>query len=280
MDGECPLHKSTEKKFNLGQVDFINCLPVNFPIENGDIHLNAEIVNGVPSKLNRLILNNEIDIAPVSSVTYLENKEKLVPVGDLCIASDGPADSVLLFSKSPLDELNKTKILLSSASATSNKLAQIIFREFLKFDMRFESSSLNSDNYSGRLLIGDHALLEFSKKSKDLFVYDLGSLWKQYTGLPMVFGIWVVRKDIYEKSPVEMQSVVSLLQEAKNIGLEKIFDKVIKKAQEKILLPKGFYEDYFQHLNYEFTGKCKLGLNTFENLLFKHSLLQNYKTMV
>ena len=263
MDGECPLHKSTEKKYNVGQVDFINCLPVNFPIENGDIHLNAEIVNGVPSELNRLILNNEIDIAPVSSVTYLENKEKLVPVGDLCIASDGPADSVLLFSKSPLNELNKAKILLSPASATSNKLIQIIFKEFLKFDTRFELNNLNSDNCSAQLLIGDHALLEFSKKPRDLFVYDLGSLWKKYTGLPMVFGIWVVRRNIYEKCPVEIQSIAFLLQDAKKIGLEKIFDKVIKKAQEKILLSKDFYEDYFQHLRYEFTGRCKLGLNTF-----------------
>ncbi len=288
MDGECPLHKSTEKKFNVGQVDFINCLPVNFPIENGDIHINAEVVNGVPSELNRLILNDEIDIAPVSSVTYIENKHKLVPVGDLCIASNGPADSVLLFSKFPINELDGAKILLSSASATSNKLVQIVVKEFLNLNARFELNSLNQENelvinnsnYSAQLLIGDHALLEFSKKPRDIFIYDLGSLWKKYTGLPMVFGIWVVRKETQKQRSKEIEVLGYKLQQAKELGLGKLFDSVIKKAQERILLPKDFYSDYFKHLSYDYTEQCKLGLNTFESLLFKYSLLENYKTRV
>jgi chorismate dehydratase len=262
MDGECQLHKDTKKKFNLGQVDFINCLPVNFPIENGDVQIDAEIIRGVPAELNKLILNNEIDIAPVSSVTYLENKGKLVSVGDLCIASNGPADSVLLFSKYPLDELSSANILLSSASATSNKLVQIIFREFLKIDAKFESSSLNISDFSARLLIGDHALLEFSKKPKDTFIYDLGSLWKKYTGLPMVFGMWVVRKEL--EKVISTLDIISTLQSALEAGLNLRLNEVINKAQSKILLSKEFYESYFRHLTYKFDENCKKGLELFE----------------
>ena len=263
MDGGCQLHKDTENKFDkarliLGQVDFINCLPINLPIELNEVNINAKIISGVPSELNQMILKGEIDIAPVSSVTYLENKDKLIPVGDLCIASDGPADSVLLFSKLPIGELGKAKIALSQASSTSNRLLGIILNDFLKLDVTFGSG------HSAHLLIGDQALIEFSKIPRDTFVYDLGSLWKKFTGLPMTFGIWVVRKEIQEQFPVETLRATSLLRQSLGLGLGTMFDKVIKRAQKKVLLPKEFYTTYFQHLNYEFNENCKRGLEVFE----------------
>ena len=266
MVGGCQLHKNIKNQFKLklGQVDFINCLPVNLPLELGKVEVNAEIINGLPSELNKMILNGEIDIAPVSSITYLENKDKLVPIADLCIASDGPADSVLLFSKYPLEELDGESIALSHASATSNKLLEIILKEFYGFNNRFNLHQGEWSKYSAALFIGDHALLEFSKKPTGLFVYDLGSLWNKHTNLPMTFGVWVIRKDVYENFLVETQRIASLLRNALKLGLGPIFDQVIKKAQSRILLPKEFYETYFKHLDYEFNNECKEGLKVFE----------------
>ena len=107
MDGGCQLQNDIKKnKTVLGQVDFINCLPINLPVSLGEVEINADIIPAVPSELNRLILNGEIDVAPVSSIAYLENKDKLSPFADLCIASNGPADSVLLFSHFPIEELD------------------------------------------------------------------------------------------------------------------------------------------------------------------------------
>ena len=281
MVGECQLRRDTRRQHDvethsnaslrLGQVDFINCLPINFVVESGVTGVHAKLINAVPSELNKMILSNEIDIAPVSSLTYLENKNKLVPVGNLCIACDGPADSVLLFSKYPLDELNDSKVALSSASATSNKLLEIIFKIFLKLDVSFElegmvnhAPTMIGSKYQAALHIGDDALIEFSKKPRNVFVYDLGSLWKKYTGLPMVFGMWAVRKEIHEKYLHEVKTITSQLKIAMHLGLDAMLDKVIRQAQEKVLLSKEFYQIYFKHLRYEFTDECRLGLDTFE----------------
>lgn len=276
MDGECQLHKSTENKFKrtgesasrrvgeelvLGQVDFINCLPINLPIELGEVKINANIVKGIPSKLNKLILNNEIDIAPISSLTYLENKDKLMPIADLCIASNGPADSVLLFSKFPLEELNGAKIALSPASATSNKLLEVILNEFLNLECRFESSLKNE---TAQLLIGDDALKEYAKGPQDKFIYDLGSLWKKHTGLPMIFGIWVCRKEIAVGAGLDLPLIAQYLNQSKEIGLNEIFDVVLKKAMDSIPLSRDFYRGYFEHLSYNFTNDFKQGLDLFE----------------
>ncbi|MBI3591229.1 MAG: menaquinone biosynthesis protein [Candidatus Melainabacteria bacterium] len=274
------MHSDIKKQFNveahyntplrLGQVDFINCLPINFPIELGEVKINTKLINDVPRKLNELILKCDIDIAPISSLTYIENKDKLVPIGDLCISSNGPADSVLLFSHFPIEELHGAKIALSPASATSNKLLEILLKEFLKIDASykieaFHETLLESKDYSACLFIGDHALLEFSKKPRDLFIYDLGSLWKKHTGLPMTFGVWVVRKEALTNFPKEVETIIAKLKESKEIGLGKLFDKVIKKAQEKVLISTEFYNTYFHHLSYEFTNECKKGLSIFEN---------------
>ena len=80
----------------------------------------------------------------------------------------------------------------------------------------------------------------------------------------MVFGIWVVRKEIVGAG-LDLPSIVNKLREAKEAGLGKLFDKVVKKAQEKVLISKDFYNTYFQHLSYEFTDECKNGLEVFEN---------------
>lgn len=259
----------------LGQVDFINCLPINLPIELGEVKINAKIVNAVPSKLNELILKGEIDIAPVSSLTYLENKDKLIPIADLCIASNGPSDSVLLFSNFPIEELDGAKIALTYASATSNKLLEIILKEFLKIKATFiiemfHEMSLKA--YPAYLLIGDHALYEYSKIPRNIFIYDLGSLWKKYTGLPMVFGMWVARKGVVEAGH-DLPSIAKQLREAKEIGLGIMFDKVIKKAQSTVLISKDFYNTYFEHLSYGYTSECKKGLDLFEDLCKKTSLV-------
>ncbi|MBI2996724.1 MAG: menaquinone biosynthesis protein [Candidatus Melainabacteria bacterium] len=252
----------------LGQVDFINCLPVNLPVESGEVKINAEIIKGVPSELNQKILTNEIDIAPVSSLTYIENKDKLIPIANMCIASDGSSDSVLLFSSFPIEELDGAKIATTYASATSNKLLEVLLKEFLKVNVIFkiEKEPLNelSKEYPACLFIGDHALLEYSKMPRNIFIYDLGSLWKKYTGLPMVFGVWVARKEVVVGAGHDLPLIVDKLQQAKNIGLGIMFDLVIKKAQEKVLISKDFYNSYFQHLSYELTDECKKGLEVFE----------------
>lgn len=313
MGGECQLHNDTENKSRcpdvqmsrniskhqdtktsrhpdivIGQVDFVNCFPINMPIELGEVKVNATIENGVPSELNKLILNNEIDIAPVSSITYIENKDNLIPISTLCIASDGPADSVLLFSKFPIEELDGAKIALSHASATSNKLLEIILKEFLNLKFTLELPPISNfsakggsasggefriSNYAAVLYIGDHALFEYSKMPRDIFIYDLGSLWKKYTGLPMVFGIWVIRKEIIGAGH-DLPLIVDKLKQALSIGLGPMFDRVIKKAQERVLLSEEFYKTYFEHLKYEFTEECKDGLEVFERYCKKAKFVQ------
>lgn len=262
MVGECQLQKNMKKKSKLvlGQVDFINCYPINIPFEKEFKPEYIKTINATPKELNKLVLNKKIDAGPVSSYFYLKNKDKLSRFGNLCIASNGPADSVLLFSKYKIKDLNKRLVTLSKTSATSNELLKILCKHFIKIKPVFKAKKdKQSDAY---LLIGD-AALQKSKQNKKLYVYDLGTLWKKYTGLPMVFAVWVYRNETKNK---HLQKLVDLLQESKQKGLGKHKKLIIQKAQTKLPQKIGFYKTYFKNLKYDFDRNCQKGLKKFESL--------------
>ena len=83
----------------------------------------------------------------------------------------------------------------SNASETSNTLSKIFYKlifgtqnyEFMKAQ---NFSSLYPEKKGIQLLIGDEAL---QLKSSFSFCFDLGSVWKQMTGLPFVYAVWQSR---------------------------------------------------------------------------------------
>src|SRR5205823_5914425 len=46
------------------------------------------------------------------------------------------------------------------------------------------------------LLIGDSALKARHGVPGKTYIYDLGEVWQQWTGLPTVFALWIARKDL------------------------------------------------------------------------------------
>ena len=52
------------------------------------------------------------------------------------------------------------------------------------------------------VLIGDAALrATYDAPRRGLDVYDLGQVWREWTGLPMVFAVWAARRDYAEANP-------------------------------------------------------------------------------
>ena len=52
------------------------------------------------------------------------------------------------------------------------------------------------------VLIGDTALrATYDAPRRGLDVYDLGAVWREWTGLPMVFAVWAARREYAEANP-------------------------------------------------------------------------------
>ena len=194
----------------LGRIPYINCYPVYGAVDRGVVRLDAELVTGVPSELNRRMADGGLDISVVSAVEYARDSSRYLLLPDLAISCDGPVQSVALYSKVPAAELTGRDVLVSRSSMTSVALLELLFENVWHAKPRFvpgdaEVSDLGrfaAEDHAARLVIGDAALLlatadavsADSKLPRYAHSYDLGAAWKQWTGQPFVFAVWVAQR--------------------------------------------------------------------------------------
>ena len=197
------MKKRAESIISLGMINFTNCIPVNYSLYKWN-HEKIIISEGYPTLINDLMRHNQLDVAPVSSVEYLNNPDKYTLIDNICISSDSNVASVILFSNYELNELEGKKIGIPYTSATSVALLKIILLKSgidianIKFIVHKYEISLKealTARYDAILYIGDIALISNIKYGDIFKAFDLGLLWKNITGCPMVFGSWVARSD-------------------------------------------------------------------------------------
>ena len=151
----------------IGRIPYINCYPVYGAIDRGVVQLDAELVDGVPTDLNRRMASNELDISVVSAVEYARDSERYLLLPDLAISCDGPVRSVMLFSKRPASELTSRNVIVSSSSMTSVALLELLFENVWHSNPRFVPGDAevrdvivdSSPEAEARLVIGDAALV-------------------------------------------------------------------------------------------------------------------------
>lgn len=288
-DDVCQLHKDSlmSKTIKLGQINFINCLPVNLviarsetmkqsqwgiaspPTEARNDDYQIQITEGYPAQLNQLLRDGEIDLAPLSSFEYLSNPDKYTILDGISISSKVQADSVLLFAKD-IDSISRSKeIYLTNKSASSVNLLKIILQERFKIDIstiNFKVFERDSADYAVKLLIGDEALKEAMLQNYS-YVLDLGTAWYELTDLPMVFALWCFNKN--SPALAYYDEIQNLILQARDIGLNDLLPDVIVEAYRQTGLPKTKLKEYFSNLDYNFTERHKESLNLFTSFIQK-----------
>ena len=178
----------------LGRVAFINCDPLYHKLDTS-----WKVLSAPPSWLTGHVLRRDCILAPIPAADYAKHADELVLLPDIGIGSQGEVGSVLLFGAVPLSSM-KT-IALPSDSATSVALLKHLISQqgramnYVSMGPDYDSMMKIAD---GALLIGDRAL-EAAREFPEMVQMDLGTAWMQQEGLPMIFGVFVARKD----TPIE-----------------------------------------------------------------------------
>jgi len=228
----------------LGRISYVNMAPVFYRLE-------AEVdeVSGVPTELNRRLLAGEIDLAPISSIEYARNAETLRILPRLCVGSEGAVDSIQLVSRRPLEQVRS--VAVTPESATSVVLTKVLLPEAVQVPLGEEADAT--------LLIGDAALRSAFEDPTPH--YDLGRLWLERTGLPMVFAVWA--------APEPVPAGIAALEDAlvASVRLARAEpEKLAFEASERYGYPAGFLARYFEKLRYRFGPRERAGLYTFLEL--------------
>lgn len=224
----------------------------------------VELKIDFPSKIASMLLEDSIDVGLVPVVVIPEMKEHYI-ISDYCIGCDGAVASVCLFSDVPLGKIEK--ILLDYQSRTSVELLKILIKDYWKIDPVFEQTpgeyQSKISGTTAALVIGDRAL---EQRKISPYIYDLGSEWKNFTGLPFVFAAWVSNKKTDEK-------FITAFNEANAFGLGNI-DKIVMDNSFSIFDLNDYYTEY---ISYHFDEKKKKAMEVFMKKLQMNHLRETTK---
>lgn len=263
-------------RLRLGHIKYINTYPIFYTILKERGSLPFDLVSDIPTRLNTMMREGDLDVSLISSFEYAAAPGNYIIYRDFCLASTGYVNSVLLVSKKDIEDLDGAKIGLTTSSATSINLIKIIFREFYGFSNKFSQVSFKDDfNISLKtndaiLMIGDEAL-KFIDNGK-YKVYDIGHLWTERTGYPVVFAIIAINTRSAKKYKNELAAIFEKFKESYKIFKEHP-EEIAEFTKLNSALPINFHE-YFSSLKYTFTNEFKEGLNYYFRMLEKCSLIQ------
>jgi chorismate dehydratase len=228
----------------LGRIAYVNMAPVFHRLE-------ADVVQvaGVPTDLNRALLAGELDLAPISSIEYARHAERLRILPRLCVSSEGAVDSIQLVSRKPLEQVRS--IAVTPESATSVVLTRVLLAEADHVPL--------GEDADAKLLIGDAALKSAFEDPTPH--YDLGRLWLDRTGLPMVFAVWASPDPPPDGLPELEDALVASVRRARAEP-----ERLAYEASERYGYPPGFLARYFEKLRYRFGERERAGLLTFLEL--------------
>ncbi|HZV77919.1 MAG TPA: menaquinone biosynthesis protein, partial [Candidatus Babeliales bacterium] len=199
-----------------GRIKYTNDLPIYAAFDAGAIDYPGSLHADTPARLNAMLLDGELDLSPISAFTWAANADELVLLPDLCIGARDEVVSVVLVSPAPPAELSGRRVFLTEESASGRNLLRVLL------ERRFKARPVYVDEPAPferakhgdpTLLIGDGAIDAIELFPAD-FVYDLGSLWHEWTGRQTVFAVWAARRDVYLRDPLAVRSCMRALTDA------------------------------------------------------------------
>jgi chorismate dehydratase len=225
----------------LGRIGYVNMAPVFFRLE-----ADVEEVVGVPTALNRQLIAGDLDLAPISSIEYARNADSLRLLPRLCVSSEGAVESIQLISKTPLERIRT--VAVTPESATSVVLTRVLLPEAQHVPL--------GEDAEAKLLIGDAALRSAFEDPTPH--HDLGRLWLERTGLPMVFAVWAAPEPTHPGLPELEEALVASVRTARAEP-----EQLAYESSERYGYPPGFLARYFEKLRYRFGPRERAGLYTF-----------------
>jgi chorismate dehydratase len=228
----------------LGRISYVNMAPVFHRLE-----ADVEEVSGVPTELARKLLAGEVDVAPIPSIEWARHADRLRLLPRLCVSSEGAVDSIQLISPKPIEQVRS--IAVTPESATSVVLARVLFPEARQVPIEEKADA--------KLLIGDAALRSAFEDPTPH--HDLGRIWTERTGLPMVFAVWAC----VEPAPQGIEELEDAL--VASVRQARAEPQVLaREASARYGYPPGFLARYFEKLRYRFGPRERAALFTFLEL--------------
>lgn len=244
----------------IGRVSYLNTLPFFKYLDNREY----KIFPSPPRPLGQLFKEGNIDAGIVSLVDYFDRENDFTFL-NYGIVGNKNVKSVILYSKYPIEKLDKKNIAVTDETSTSFRLLQVLLEMKYGLDVVYVREKISTrekhlPNFDAFLTIGDDALRFMKHKLEGFdYTYDLAQLWYEWKQLPFVFAIWAVKKDLSQQ---KIQALDELLNDALNkffsnkTQIEQFYNVKIGFSNEEIM-------DYLNNIVYRLGEKEIEAINVF-----------------
>lgn len=267
-------HTQSFGRTRIAASSYLNTAPLIWSFLHGSKRNRVYLAtHTAPVRCAEMLLRGEVEAALVPVIEYERIPDGRVVPG-VCVGSRTAVRSVVLVSK--CDDLTKIrKVALDEESRTSQALIKIIFREFLEREPEWQSftpdlSEMMQTN-DAALLIGDPAM---TISSRDFHIFDLATLWHDYTGTGFVFAMWMANQaSVRQIAEVDFAA-------ARDEGLEHV-DEIAEQNEAVLGLPKSELITYLrENICFSMDSDLQAGLQLYLDLAHKHELISNKPRLI
>ncbi|MHC4398149.1 MAG: menaquinone biosynthetic enzyme MqnA/MqnD family protein [Planctomycetota bacterium] len=247
----------------IGAVSYLNSRPLTQCL--AALAPGAEIVTDLPSRLADGLAGGRLDVALIPSIEFFRREDYSI-VSNACVASEGPVRSIKLCGRVPPEGIRR--LALDEGSRTSAALCRILLKERFGLEPELEllpiGAPAEATSADAVMLIGDRAMaLDVGPFE---FVWDLGEQWSLWTGLPMVFAMWIAR------SSVVPDGLDALLAAARDEGVRRL-DEIVRHEAPQLGLSKDDCRSYLRDaLRFQLGERERQGLELFYQYAARHRL--------
>jgi len=259
-----------KEHIRVGAVTYLNARPLIVALEELDPRV--ELVMDHPSRLADALADGRLDVAMIPSIEYARQPGSTI-VSDACIACDGPVRSVKLYGRTPVEDVRT--LALDEGSRTSAALVRILLQQ--RFGVTPElrplpiGASLDATTADAVLLIGDRGMTRVEGRFE--FVWDLGEEWTRWTGLPLVFALWIARPGI------DVRELEKTLAAARDAGLLRL-EEIARREAPRIGISEESCLSYLRdNLKFHFGPRQRQGLLHFYTLAERQGLIPGVPTV-
>lgn len=180
-------------RVRVSAVSFLNARPlVHGLAERADLF---DVRFDLPSACADRLHAGEVDLGLIPAIEYLQGDYRLVP--DMAIGADGPILSVAVFTTRPITAVSR--LAVDTSSRTSAALCRILCARLWHVQPALVPAAPHLETMlrdaDAALVIGDPALAVDAARL-GVETIDLGTAWRELTGLPFVFAAWTGRPGV------------------------------------------------------------------------------------
>lgn len=250
------------RRLRISAISYLNTAPLMWDFDHGDAAKDFDIFYSVPSSCAAALRDGTGDIGIIPAIAY-NSIPGLVIIPEVAIAARGPVKSILLISKTPVEEIRA--VATDNSSMTSVALTRVLFAKWWggKRDFRSLPPDLPAmlRECDAALIIGDPALkLDRSR----YHVLDLAEEWHRLSGKSFVFAFWAVREAALAEMRPELD-LTDVFQSSRDHGLQPhALEQIAQDWSGRLGINPAAVKEYLTHnIYYHLDRSCREGMELF-----------------